>query len=150
LKSEVSIFAATLIANVALSVKHGQSSAWLCVRVKGLLDALFNAAHCITHDTLASAKIAVFLQSEPRPQRICCGLMHSCFSQLRARFRRTIEPRSFLVLNWKRMDDWGVFSLLISRVCSNKGQPHVTPHQANLCIVLLRPSKALVEEQELL
>lgn len=78
------------------------------------------------------------------------GLLHSCFSQLCARFRRTIGPRSFLVLNCKRMDDWGMFPLLISRACSNKGQPNVTPRQANLCTVLLRPSKAQAEEPELL
>jgi hypothetical protein len=67
-----------------------------------------------------------------------------------ALFLRTIEPHSFLVLNYKRMDDWGMFPLIISRICPNKGQQHVTPHQANLCIVLLHTSKPLVEELELL
>jgi hypothetical protein len=150
LKSDVGIFAATVVANVALPVKHGQSSAWLRVACQGFAGCPFQAAHCIAHDTISTAKIAILLQCEQRPQSICCALLRSCFSRLRARFRRTIQPRSFLVLNCKRMDDWGMFPLLISRVCSSKGQPHVTPRQANLCIVLLRPSKAQVEEPELL
>jgi hypothetical protein len=121
-----------------------------CVwRVKGLLDALF---------TLPTVSLTIHFPLQKSPsfcsansdRRACCALLHSCFSRLRARYRRTIQPRSFLVLNCKRMDDWGMFPLLISRVCSSNGQPHVTPRQANLCIVLLRPSKAQVEEPELL
>jgi hypothetical protein len=134
--------------NLSNMVRAAHGCVW---RVKGLLQRcpLYRSRYTC-HCKKCQKSPSFCSRATKRDGRACCALLHSCFSQLRTRFRRTIQPRSFLVLNCKRMDDWGVFPLLISRVCSNKGQPHVTPRQANLCIVLLRPSKAQVEEPELL